>query len=106
MPQYVIIAYDGTDAGALERRMKARTDHVSTIDALRKEGKVLMGIALTDGAGKMIGSVCVGNFASRTELDAWLAREPYVVQKVWDKIEILTGNLGPSFSDLLKAPDA
>jgi len=27
-------------------------------------------------------------FPSRVELDAWLEREPYVRQKVWQKIEI------------------
>jgi hypothetical protein len=28
-------------------------------------------------------------FPSRTELDAWLASEPYVVNKVWKDIEVI-----------------
>jgi uncharacterized protein YciI len=36
----------------------------------------------------MIGSAAIAEFASRAELDAWLARDPYVTQGVWQRIEI------------------
>jgi len=36
----------------------------------------------------MIGSVVFAEFPSRAELDAWLAREPYVKEGVWQRVEI------------------
>lgn len=37
------------------------------------------------------------DFPSKKELDEYLKTEPYVVHKVWEKIEILPGQIGPSF---------
>src|SRR5262249_36936153 len=102
MKQFIIIAYDATDAKALERRMASRDAHTQTINKLRAENKVLCGSAILDDSEKMIGSVVITNFASRAEFDTYLATEPYVVNKVWDKITVLPGRLGPSFNDLLK----
>jgi uncharacterized protein YciI len=36
----------------------------------------------------MIGSVVLAEFPNRADLDAWLAREPYVTEGVWKNIEI------------------
>tara|TARA_B110001454_G_C12461594_1_gene326409 strand:+ start:188 stop:505 length:318 start_codon:yes stop_codon:yes gene_type:complete len=102
MKQFILIAHDATDADAYERRLAARTAHVASVDVLRAEGKILCGIAITDAQEKMIGSVMVLNFPSREQLDAWLETEPYVMQKVWGKVEILNGKIGPSFTDLIK----
>ncbi len=102
MKEFIVIAYDAKDDGAYERRMTTRQAHVSSISKMRAEGKILFGIAITDDNDKMIGSVVVTRFPSRTDFDAWLASEPYVVGKVWDKITVLTGELGPSFADLIK----
>jgi hypothetical protein len=42
-----------------------------------------------DDAGKMIGSMVMCDFDSREELKKqWLNREPYVLGKVWEKIDI------------------
>ena len=38
--------------------------------------------AILDDAGNMIGSAVFAEFPTREHLDAWLAREPYVRQKV------------------------
>ena len=38
----------------------------------------------------MKGSALVMEFESRKELDDYLANEPYVVEKVWEKIEVET----------------
>lgn len=103
MPQYVITAYDGTDEGAMERRMKVRQAHMDLISQMRKEGKVLCGLALIDANEKMIGSTVICNMKDRAELDAWLATEPYVTGKVWEKIEVKDAKLAPTFNDLIKA---
>ena len=41
-----------------------------------------------DDAGKMKGSALVLDFEDRSELDAYLAEEPYVQEHVWEKIEV------------------
>jgi uncharacterized protein YciI len=102
MQQFVILAYDATDDGALARRMAAREAHTQAMAAMRANGNMLCGLALLDEAGKMIGSNVVVNFSTRAELDAWLAAEPYVTGKVWDKITIINAKLGDSFKNLIK----
>jgi uncharacterized protein YciI len=100
--QHILIAYDAKDEGALERRMAARAAHVEMLDNLRASGQVICGIAITDDADKMIGSVVVTNFSSREELDAWLKVEPYVIHNVWNEVTVLNGKIGPSFANLIK----
>lgn len=102
MKQFILIAYDATDADALNRRMAARDEHLQQIANLRASGNMLFGAAITDEADKMVGSVIAANFPSRAEFDAWLKVEPYVTRKVWDKITVLNGKLAPTFSDLVK----
>lgn len=96
--QYMILAYDYTDATALDRRLAARAAHIELGDRMRAEGKLLFGVALLDDSGKMIGSNLIGEFDSREELDEWLLVEPYVTGKVWEKIDIRPCRVGPSFS--------
>ena len=36
----------------------------------------------------MKGSALIIDFASRSELEAYLAAEPYVLENVWQKIEV------------------
>jgi len=102
MKQYILIAYDAKDESAYERRMKVREEHLDLIGQLRARGNVLIGAAITDADGKMIGSCIVANFPSRVELDAWLKIEPYVTEHVWDDISILNAKLAPGFVDLIK----
>lgn len=56
-----------------------------------------MGAALLDEKGQMFGSVMILDYPSRKELDGWLRIEPYLVNKVWEKIEIKPCKVGPSF---------
>ena len=43
---------------------------------------------MLDDEGKMKGSALIMDFESRKELDDYIANEPYVVENVWEKIEI------------------
>lgn len=102
MPQqYLITAYDFTDDKALERRMAVRPAHVALVEKMHAEGKLLIGAAIMDDSGKMIGSSLIGEFKDRAELDAWLESEPYVTGKVWEKIEVRLCGVGAVF---LKRP--
>jgi uncharacterized protein YciI len=86
--QFLLIAYDGTDAEALERRMKNRPDHLKKISYVKKAGQLLCGGAILDDSGKMTGSMVLYEVADRQELDRLLLNEPYIYNKVWEKITI------------------
>ena len=86
--QYLLIAYDGTDAEAPERRLKVRGEHLEKIGGLKKVGEFLSGGAILNEAGKMIGSMIVYDFPDRKTMDERLEKEPYFTEGVWEKIEI------------------
>jgi len=86
--QFVVIAYDGTDAGAPGRRQAARPAHLENARCMKADGTLLSGGAVLDDEGRMIGSVLFVEFPSRAELDAWLASDPYVAGDVWRTIEV------------------
>ncbi len=82
--QFVIKAYDGE--GKLEKRMEVRPRHLQGMAELGSH--VICAGGLLDESGKMKGSLLLTEFKDREELDAYLAKEPYVVEKVWEKIEV------------------
>ena len=48
---------------------------------------------LLDEEGKAKGSALIMEFPDRAALDAYLASEPYVVEHVWDRVEVETMNV-------------
>jgi uncharacterized protein YciI len=86
--QFLLVAYDGTDEGAYERRMKSRPEHLEKIEEIKKAGNFLFGGAILDDEGKMIGSMILYEAEDREILDRILGKEPYICNKVWEKIEI------------------
>jgi uncharacterized protein len=86
--QFILIAYDGTDSGAQERRSRARLEHIKKIENLKKAGEFLYGGAILNDDSQMIGSMIVYDFPDRVSLDKSLKDEPYIFCKVWEKIEI------------------
>ncbi len=94
MPQYLLLAKDGTDAEAPGRRTAVRSAHFATLPGMLERGEMLVGGALLDEAGAMTGSVTIVEFPDRAALDAWLEREPYVLGKVWQDITVVPFRLG------------
>ncbi len=94
---FMVTGYDGTDEGAPARRQAARAAHLEYAAGMNGSGQLPYAVALLDDVGKMVGSVMILNLPSRAELDRWLAAEPYVVQKVWQRIEIRSVQPGPAF---------
>jgi uncharacterized protein len=86
--QFLVVARDGTDEGAFERRRRTRPTHLHSIGSLVDAGNVLVGGALLNGSGDMIGSMLLVEFPDRDGVDAWLARDPYVTDGVWRDIEV------------------
>ncbi len=101
--QYIVTAYDGTDEHSVDRRLAAREAHLKSVEKRVQEGQHLYGAALLDEGGRMIGSVMVVDFPSREELDQWLEVEPYVTEKVWQKIDIQPCQVAPLFMDLYRS---
>lgn len=82
--QFLIRAYDGADA--LAKRMEVRPRHLEGMEKLG--GHVVCAGGLLDDGGKMKGSALVVDFADRAALDEYLAGEPYVRERVWERIEV------------------
>jgi hypothetical protein len=87
--RYAVIARDGTDAEAKARRLAVRPAHLERVAPFVERGRVLIGGAILDDAGDMVGSVLLTDFASREEVEAWVAEDPYVTGGVWKEIEVL-----------------
>ena len=96
--QFLVIAYDGTDDKALERRMAAREAHLAGIVKMKEEGKAIYGVDILNDREQMIGSVLVVDYPTRADVDAWLKTEAYVVGDVWRKIEVLPARVPPMFA--------
>ena len=86
--QFLVVARDGTDEGAFERRQRTRPTHLESIRPLVDAGNVLVGGALLNQSGGMIGSMLLVEFPDREGVDAWLAGDPYVTDGVWRDIEV------------------
>ena len=82
--QFIVKAYDGE--GMLEKRMAVRPRHLEGMNKLGKH--IICAGGLLDDVGKMKGSVLVLEFDSCTELDDYLASEPYITEGVWETVEV------------------
>ena len=82
--QFIIKAYDGENM--LEKRMEVRPRHLENMGKVN--GRILCAGGLLDEEGKMKGSVLVMEFDSKDLLDDYLSSEPYILEHVWEKIEV------------------
>lgn len=95
--QFLVLAYDARDADAPKRRMSAREAHLALISEYKAAGHMKMGAALLDNDGNMIGSSIIAEFDNRADLDAWLEKEPYLLQQVWGDVTVTPCQIAPSF---------
>ena len=82
--QFLVKAYDGPDM--LEKRIAVRPRHLEGMKALGRQ--IIAAGGLLDEDGKMKGSALVMEFPDRDALDKYLENEPYVIEGVWQKIDI------------------
>ena len=82
--QFLIKAYDGE--GMLDKRMAVRPRHLEGMKKLDRQ--IICAGGLLDEEGKMKGSALVLEFPDRAALDGYLANEPYVVEGVWEKVDV------------------
>ncbi len=88
MKQYLVTAYDYTDNGALKRRMDVRPHHLDGARELKANGNFIVGGAILDDDGKMVGSIMILQFEDEEQLEAWKQSEVYITQKVWESVDI------------------
>ena len=88
MIQYLVTARDRTDAEALSRRMNVRSTHFETARQLKANNNLIIGGAILDDQRKMTGSMMVVQSESEDDLLLWMRREPYIVDNVWQSIEV------------------
>ena len=88
MKQYLVTGYDYTDADALQRRMNVRPHHLDGAKALKESGNYILGGAILNDHGNMIGSVMVLQFETEEGLEAWEKSEPYIIQKIWESVDV------------------
>ena len=73
--QFLVRAYDG--AGKLDKRMEVRPRHLEGMKKLSEH--IISAGGLLDEEGRMKGSALIMDY---------LANEPYVLEHVWEKIEV------------------
>ena len=86
--QFLLLAYDGTDPQAPQRRLRVREEHFKKIGLLKMKSEFLFGGAILDENNEMIGSMIVYDVPDRQSMDKILKDEPYLTNGVWEKIEI------------------
>jgi uncharacterized protein len=88
MIQFNIYALDHTDSEGLNRRTAARPSHLAGVKKLKENGNYVIGAALLDDAGKMIGSNMIVQFDTEATFYEYMKTEPYVTGVVWGNITI------------------
>ncbi len=84
-----VIALDGKDDAAPERRQAARPAHLDRVAGAAAAGIVTLGGAVLDPTGeRMIGSILVTSHDADEAARAWLAEDPYMRQGVWREVTL------------------
>ncbi len=89
MKQFLILANDYTDEGAMQRRLQVRNEHLERMRLEKAKGRFIIGGAKLDNNGKMIGSMLVAELPDEDAVHLWLKDDPYVKGSVWEHIEIV-----------------
>lgn len=91
---FIVNGYDYEDGK--ERRFNAREVHLENIKKMKAEGKILYAAAMLKGED-MCGSTLILEMDSKADVDAYLDQEAYVVQKVWERVEVIPCKVPPMF---------
>ncbi len=86
--EFLVVALDGTDAKARDRRMAAREAHLANFGRLKEQGHVVAGGALLDDDGGMVGSALILDFPDRAAVEKCISDDPYTKGDVWRDVTI------------------
>ena len=84
--KFFVVVKDAADAS--ERRQQVREQHLRGIEPHIKAKRILIGGAILDNEGNVIGSGLVAEFSSRETLDEFLQSDIYTREGVWESFEI------------------
>jgi hypothetical protein len=94
---FIIHATDYKDKDSLQRRMRVREAHMEGMTRLKDKGILHMACARLNDQGDMCGSTLFLEMTDLSQVHAYLEIEPYITNKVWDKIEISSCLIPPMF---------
>lgn len=89
---YAIIAEDSPNS--LEKRLKARPEHLSRLTALQDQGRLMLAgpfpaiDSLDPGEAGFSGSLIVAEFSDLASAKAWAEADPYVSAGVYQKVTV------------------
>jgi len=86
--QFLILANDATDEGALERRMSVRQQHLDALKPLVDAGRVEIGGVILDDEGTIRGSMLVVEAEDEASVRALVEQDIYVRENVWGDVQI------------------
>jgi uncharacterized protein YciI len=89
MPQFLILADDYKDPDALTRRLSVRKEHLNRVRREKVEGRFIVGGAKLNDQGNMHGSMLVVQLEDEEAVRNWVNQDPYIIGKVWERVEIL-----------------
>lgn len=96
--EFAIIAYNGKDAEAPARRAAALEAHRVLSQELVDSGNGHWGGGICDDEGNAIGTIKIVEFDTQDEFDDYYAREPFVVQNVWEDVTVVPFKTGPTYT--------
>lgn len=92
----IILAWDDTDAEALDRRLAARPAHFERVQPMASNGTLLFGGAILDGEeGRMVGSIAITRHVTHEAARNWVEGDPYFTGDVWREVAIHATALRP-----------
>jgi uncharacterized protein YciI len=89
---YAIIGRDAADS--LPRRQQARPAHLERLEALKREGRLLLAgpfpaVDSPDpGPAGFTGSLIIAEFGSLADAEAWAQADPYVAAGVYSAVDV------------------
>mgnify|MGYP005831171379 CR=1 FL=1 len=85
-----------------QRRQTFRPKHLRFGEELYRQGRWRFAAGILNEASQPIGSLIICEFESRQQLEEeWLSQETYLLNKVWEKIEIYPIKPAPFMGDVL-----
>jgi uncharacterized protein YciI len=89
MSGYAVLAWDGEDAGAYERRMGVRPRHLPVIHRWAEAGRLSLAMPLLREGGGFAGSLLVLAGEDEVGVKEYLAEEPFAREGVWVSYDAL-----------------
>lgn len=87
--QFLVIARDGTDPDAPARRTAVRERHLQGVRPLVESGQLVIGGAILDEAGTMVGSMLVLDVEDEAAAKRIIESDIYTTGGVWQSYELL-----------------